>query len=173
MSLKLTVSLAAKLTVPLSTSCTVVLLLVAGPIVTPALAATLRVAPDFTVKLPRFSALPLVMVMLLKAVLLLLAVRWPESVTVPAPIKVVPLSARVPVLLTEIGPSIVEVAAPRVSEPLATLTVVEEFVIKLRTESLGPVVTVPLVRSITAVSEVPGRTPPIQCPGVSHVPPVG
>ena len=41
--------------------------------------------------------------------------------------------------------------------PLLTLTVVDEFVIRLRTASLGPVVTVPaLSRSITAVSAVPG-----------------
>ncbi len=163
----------AKLTVPLSVSVVYVLAADGGPIVTLALALTLRVAPGCTVKLPMFSVLPLAMLMLLKAVLLLLVVRWPESVTDPLPIKVVPLSARVPVLLTAIDPSIEDVAAPRVSEPFATLTVVDELVIRLRTESLAPVVTVPLVRSITAVSAVPGRTPPCQCDTLSQVPPVG
>ena len=152
----------AKLTVPLSVSVVYVLPPDGGPIVTLALALTFRVAPGCTVKLPTFSALPLAMVMLLKPVLLLLVVRWPESVTVPVPINVVPLRLRLPLPLTVMEPSIVEVAAPRVSEPLLTLTVVEELVTRLRTESLAPVVTAPLDRSTTAVLELPGTTPPSQ-----------
>ena len=61
-----------------------------------------------------------------------------------------------PVLPTVMGPPIEEVAAPRLSEPPPTLTVVDAFVDRLRTASLGPVVTVPVpVRLITAVSEEP------------------
>jgi hypothetical protein len=76
--------------------------------------------------------------MLLKDVLLLLlVVRAPESVTVPVPINVVPLSWRVPLPLTVRGPFTVEVAAPREREPLLKLTAVEAFVIiRLSTESL-------------------------------------
>ena len=66
-----------------------------------ALSAMVSPAPDFTSKLPfAVSVLPLDMLMLLSAVLLLvlaLVVRWPASVTLPAPIKLVPLRARVPV----------------------------------------------------------------------------
>jgi len=103
----------------------------------------------------------------------LVVVRWPASVNVAVPSNVVALSWRVPFPLTFRGPLSVEVAAPSVSEPLLTLTVVEEFVIRLRTESLGPVVTVPLVKLITAVSAVPGTFPPIQLVAVSHEPPLG
>ena len=115
------------------------------------------------------------MVTLLNEVpLLLLVVSCPASVTAPVPIKVVPTSASEPVLLTVTGPLIVDVAAPSDSVPLLTLTVVEELVWRLRTESLGPVVTFPvLVRSITAVSAVPGTLPPTQLVGVSQAPPLG
>ena len=67
-----------------------------------------------------------------------------------------------------------DVAAPRESDPLLTLTVVEELVERLRAASLGPVVTFPvLVRSITALTVEVGTTPPTQLPGVSQEPPVG
>ena len=52
MSLKLTVSLAAKLSVPSSTSDTVVLLLVAGPIVTGSLGPIETVPPWLTLSPP-------------------------------------------------------------------------------------------------------------------------
>ena len=57
---------------------------------------------------------------------------------------------KAPLLLTLMAPSISEEAAPSVSVPLATLTVVAELIVRLRAESLEPVVTVPLVRLITA-----------------------
>jgi hypothetical protein len=116
--------------------------IVADPSIrTLALFAIISAAPELISKAPPIvSELPVVMVALLKEVLmLLLVVRLPASVTTPVPIKVVPLRARVPLLPAVKGPLIVDVAAPRESEPLPTLTVVEEFVDRLRTESLGPV----------------------------------
>ena len=77
-------------------------------------------------------------------------------------------------LPTVMGPLIWEVAAPKLSEPLLTLTVVAEFVERLRAASLEPVETVPVpVRSMVAVSVAVGTPTGSQSPGVSHCPPVG
>lgn len=62
----------------------------------------------------------------------------PASVTLPEPINVVPLRARVPLLLTLMDPPIVEVAAPRVSLPLLTLTVVKALVVRLMPHRSSP-----------------------------------
>ena len=69
------------------------------------------VAPEGTEMPFTVSALPVDMVVLATPRAVLAAVRWPASVTLPVPVNVVPLSARVPLPLTVSGPSIVEVAA--------------------------------------------------------------